>query len=194
MRAASNTLQPNKGSSETPASSARRPGRSLQPNKGSSETVDVERYRPDRDRFNPTRVRLKRLRPRSSSSSGGCFNPTRVRLKRLAAGGLNTPTTGVQPLQPNKGSSETKNVPSYVTFRICFNPTRVRLKRRRTRASTSASRASFNPTRVRLKLFVIIGAIATGIGFNPTRVRLKLADHVGRLRFWVAASTQQGFV
>ncbi len=97
----------------------------LQPHKGSSETP---RHYPNvrcGGRFNPTRVRLKRGLSRHLRAKS-CFNPTRVRLKRTSDDDTSGTTSGFNPtrvrlkqitkrvedqyvvgLQPHKGSSET---------------------------------------------------------------------------------------
>jgi len=161
---------------------------SLQPHKGPSETQSTARRSDPSERFNPTRVRLKRGRCVACSTSRTSFNPTRVRLKRRRS-----------PPQHSPG--------------LRFNPTRVRLKRG---ASPPQSRHDrrFNPTRVRLKLATRrrreyssmlqphkgpseTRESDTGTSqkccFNPTRVRLKQSD----LEFTVnpaPASTPQGSV
>jgi len=79
-------------------------------------------------------------------------------------------TAESRPLQPHKGSSETRG-----WWRL-----RVGVK-------------SFNPTRVRLKPDAPATTRRSCGRFNPTRVRLKLAVNL-YLKAFFEASTPQGFV
>ena len=140
----------------------------LQPHEGPSETHLLGTVQRRRERFNPTRVRLKLRAPSSPHCRPTRFNPTRVRLKRDTS--ARTPHRDL--LQPHEGPSETRRLGRKRVRGGRFNPTRVRLKlwwqwNRKQRA------VCFNPTRVRLKPSIGIPNNQTLESFNPTRVRLK---------------------